>query len=68
MDDHVVSKVLISGNEGVSLCIFEADAFCSPFVQPVKVFDRGNNGVCGIVGKYLYPHGQACSIVGSAIE
>lgn len=68
MDDHVVPKVLVSGDEGVSLCILEADAFCSPFVQSVEVLDRGNNGICGIVGEYLYPHRQPCSIVGRTIE
>ena len=68
MDDHIVLKVLVSGDESVSLSVLKADAFSSPFIQPVKVFDCGNDGICSVVREYLYPHRQSCAIVGNTIE
>jgi hypothetical protein len=64
--DHVVSKILVSGDEGVSLFVFEGDAFgtARASVQTVEVLDCCYNRVGRIMGEYLHSHREARPILG----
>jgi hypothetical protein len=64
--NHVVSKVLVSGDEGVSLFVLERDAFSTARagIQTVEVLDGRYNRVGCIVREDLHPHRKARSILG----
>lgn len=46
-DDHVILEILVPGNEGVSILIFETDALgdTGPGIKTVEVFDRRDDRI-----------------------
>lgn len=61
IDHHVVAEVFISGNEGIGILVLETHATRDRWarVKAIKVLNRGDNGVCGIMRVYLNTHRQA---------
>lgn len=68
IDDHVVEKILESGDEGVSVAILEADSSGNAFVQTVEILDSCHDRVSGIVREDLDSHRQSRSIIGCTLE
>lgn len=68
IDNHVVLKVLVPRNKCIATVILKADAFCRTLVKAVEILDGGHNGFCVVMGKYLHPHRQPCSMIGSSFE
>lgn len=68
VDGHIVSQVLISGNECIPIFILEADAASSTIVDTVEVFHGGHNGVRRIMRVDLHSHWYPCSDFGVLIQ
>jgi hypothetical protein len=66
IDDHVVSKILVSGDEGISLLVLERDAFgpARTGIKTIEVLNSCYNRVSCIVREDLHPHREARSILG----
>lgn len=57
--NRVVTEVLVAANDGVTLVVLEAHARAASRggVQAIEVLDGGNDGLSGVVGEDLDPHG-----------
>jgi hypothetical protein len=70
VDDHVVDKVLIPGNECCPVFVLEADAFGTGWsrVETVEVLHSSYDGVGGVVGIYPHTHRQPRRVLGGVGE
>src|SRR5687768_14183581 len=61
IDDHLVMEVLIPGDQGIALVIFEADTHGDvlPRIETIEVLHRRYDGVRGIMGVDVDTKGQA---------
>lgn len=65
IDNRVVAKVLIAADDGVALLILEAHARAArgSRVETVEVLDGGDDGLGGVMGVDLDPHGYARTVL-----
>jgi hypothetical protein len=61
-----VVQVIVGGDESVASRILEADPIA--IVDAVEVFDRSNNGLCGIMGVDDDSQGNARPCLGSLVK
>jgi len=68
IDRHVIPEVLVSSNEYVAIGILEVEPGGIALVEPVEIFDSGNDGLGGVVWEDLHLQWKSGPIICSAIE
>lgn len=65
IDDRVVTKVLVTANDGVTLLILEthARAACGSRIEAVEVLDSGDDGLSSVMRVDLNPHRNARTVL-----